>query len=165
LKLRLRVDNRPLLDVLARTARPPMSEHCASCLQCGGEREDVRHFLLRCSALQRERAQLSDEVAENMSALAESSPWAPARSSARRVAAVFAGADEESQSRLMLGCREDAVGRGRRAGSGSSVLRVAPTTRTRTRQLNVGQREATGCIERFCDSSTVLCSDASPESG
>lgn len=120
LKLRLRVDNLPLLDVLARTARPPMSEHCASCLLCGGEREDVRHFLLRCSALQRERAQLSDEVAENMSALAESSPLAPARSSARRVAAVFAGADEESQLRLMLGCREDAVGRGRRAGSGSS---------------------------------------------
>jgi hypothetical protein len=114
LKLRLRVDNLPLLDVLARTARPPMDEHCASCLLCGGEREDVRHLLLRCSALRLERTRLFDEVAENMAALAESSPVASATFSARRVAAVFAGADEESQLWLMLGCREDAVGRGGR---------------------------------------------------
>jgi len=121
LKLRLRADNLPLLDVLARTARPPMNDHCASCLLCYGEREDVRHFLLRCSALQRDRVQLFGEVAETMAALRASKSSASAASSARRIAAVFDEANEEPQLRLMLGCREDAVGRGGRHRSRPSA--------------------------------------------
>jgi hypothetical protein len=106
-KLGLRANNLPLLSTLARATDPPMSDHCAKCVLCDTEAENVPHFLLRCPALAGERQQFLVDLDETMKAFVKDNEGA--RSFTERVSDEMADGSEETRLQWLLATYEEPV--------------------------------------------------------
>jgi len=122
-KLGSRANNLPLLSTLARATDPPMSDHCARCVLCDAEAENVPHFLLRCSALSEEREKLREDLEEAMATLVKNHEGASAF--AERVTREMADANEKTRLHLLLATYEEPVKRMKKRMLGSNGRKQA----------------------------------------
>jgi hypothetical protein len=122
-KLGSRANNLPLLSTLARATDPPMSDHCARCVLCDAEAENVPHFLLRCSALSEEREKLREDLEEAMATLVKNHEGATAF--AERVTREMADANEKTRLHLLLATYEEPVKRMKKRKLGSNGRKQA----------------------------------------